>query len=801
MSNGLEDFSLFDLFRMEAEEQVRVLQAELIQVESGTATAASLEALMRAAHSLKGAARIIGLDVIVHLTHAMEDRFVAAQAGNTLSSADVDRMLTATGWLARLQATSEAETASWLEVNTPAIEAFAATFAAHSQPPMVGEPSQSQPVPDPHPAPGGAASQASTPVEPPPSPQISPQQPSAAPVTRQTAPAHVEEEDGIFAQLSPQERASSERSVRIVAGRFDQILSLASETLVASRKLAAQSELFERYQRSIARALHNLEDPEATTAARAASEREIDRQTTSLAAHISELNLIFQANELTSERLYRAVLAGRLRPFSEGATGVARLVRDTARNLGKQVRLEVLGERTRVDRDILERLEAPISHLITNAIDHGIEAPTDRVAAGKPAEAHLRLHARHENGRLVITVRDDGRGIHLDELRGRILQRNLVPAEALSGLSPNELFEFLFLPGFSTRESVSTVSGRGVGLNVVQSMVQEAGGSVTVTSEPGVGTVFRLTLPVTRSVVKVIRLQVEGEFYAVPLVRIDRVANLEPIANPGDSGAPALTVEFDGKELPVANLGHLLGLTGSALPNASRAGEPVPMLIAGGVAFAVDRLVDQVELSVRRLDRRLGKIPGVSSASLDENGLPLLILDVEDLIQTALGRSTTTATAGGLSLAAHILVVDDSHTVREMERRILVRAGYTVTTAQNGQEAWNLLRLNDYDLLVSDVDMPQMGGIELVTKVRDNPRLAHIPVIILSYKDREEDRRRGLEAGADFYLTKGDFQNDAFRLAVVDLIGPAEPIAPDGTGSAGEIAKYPQDRQDSGSTA
>jgi len=587
--------------------------------------------------------------------------------------------------------------------------------------------------------------------------------------------------------------------VRIVAGRFDQILSLASETLVASRKLAAQAELFERYQRAIARTLHNLEDPTATPAARTASEREIDRQTTSIASHISELNLIFRANELTSERLYRAVLAGRLRPFSEGTTGVARLVRDTARDLGKQVRLEVLGERTRVDRDILERLEAPISHLITNAIDHGIEMPADRVAAGKPAEAHLRLHARHENGRLVITVRDDGRGIHLDELRDRIVQRNLVPREAVSGLSPNELFEFLFLPGFSTRSSVSTVSGRGVGLNVVQSMVQEAGGSVTVSSEPGVGTVFRLTLPVTRSVVKVIRLQVEGEFYAVPLVRIDRVAQsyLEPIPGSGDSEARTLTVEFEGKMLPVVNLGHLLGLTANPLPSASASGDPTSLLISGGVAFAVDRLVDEIELSVRRLDRRLGKIPGVSSASLDENGMPLLILDVEDLVQTAFGRSTTTATADGMSQAAHILVVDDSHTVREMERRILTRAGYTVTTAQNGQEAWNLLRLNDYDLLVSDVDMPQMGGIELVTKVRDNPRLATMPVIILSYKDREEDRRRGLEAGADFYLTKGDFQNDAFRLAVVDLIGPAEPLAPQKPGAVEPQHRQVQDGQDS----
>jgi two-component system sensor histidine kinase and response regulator WspE len=200
---------------------------------------------------------------------------------------------------------------------------------------------------------------------------------------------------------------------------------------------------------------------------------------------------------------------------------------------------------------------------------------------------------------------------------------------------------------------------------------------------------------------------------------------------------------------------------------------PVPLLFSGGFAFVVDRFIDQAELSVRRLDPRLGKIPGVSAAALDESGLPLLILDMDDLVQTAAGRSASaTTTAHDDSGAPRLLVVDDSHTVREMERRLLARAGYSVSTAQNGQEAWNLLRLNEYDLLISDVDMPQMNGIELVTRVRSNPRLSRLPVIILSYKDRAEDRSRGLEAGADFYLTKGSFENNSFLQAVIDLVGP-----------------------------
>jgi two-component system, chemotaxis family, sensor histidine kinase and response regulator WspE len=736
MSNGLEDFSLFELFRMEAEEQVRVLQAGLIGLESGAASAATLEALMRAAHSIKGAARIVGLDAIVNLTHAVEDRFVAAQKGKPLSSTEVDRMLTATDWLARVQAVPEAETATWFALHAPEIDAFTATFAESS---------------------AGAAE----PLAPPAVAVLSaPPQPPAAPEPEE------EPEEDIFVQRTGSKQPGRQRNIRIGAERFDQMMALASETLVASRTLAGYSMGLERLRHAVERLLQSVDDVDTTAAQKTTALREIDWRIASLGAQIAEFDHVARANERTAENLYRTVLAGRLRPFSDGITMAARLVRDTSRDLGKQVKLEILGEQTRVDRDILEKLEAPLSHLITNALDHGIETPAERVAAGKPAEAKLRVHARHENGRLVITVRDDGRGIYPEELRERIVARNLVTHETAAGLSDSELLEFLFLPGFSTRQNVNAVSGRGVGLNVVQSMVHEAGGSVVVESKPGAGTVFRMTLPVTRSVAKVLRIQVEGEGYAVPLVRVDRVAHMEPATDEDGSAF----VDFNGAKLRVVQLSSLLGLSNRTLPAGT-----IPLLLCGGVAFAVDRLVDEVELPVRRLDARLGKIPGVSAASLDENGLPLLILDMEELIQSATGEADrAVAVAAGTSSAAHILVVDDSHTVREMERRLLVRAGYQVTTAQNGQEAWNLLRLNDYDLLISDVDMPQMNGIELVMKVRENPRLGRMPVIILSYKDRDEDRQRGLDAGADFYLTKGDFQNENFRQAVVDLIGTAD---------------------------
>jgi two-component system sensor histidine kinase and response regulator WspE len=762
MSSGLEDFSLFELFRMEAEEQVCVLQAKLLDVESGETKAATLEALMRASHSLKGAARIVGLDVIVHLTHAMEDRFVAAQSGKVLSSSDIDLMLAATDWLARLQAVGEGETASWLETNSAAIEECAGNLRI-----VPPEDSPQAPVPG-----GATEAETVTPACEPSAPSLPAQSRSEAARPAPPAPKQRQEtaESGpdIFAPHSEEKRGSRERTVRMAADRFDSIVSLSAEALVAAHQLVECSETLERTHRAMAKAAQAIEDEEIAPDKLAAAQLDLDAQLSVLSSDLTALDQVVRANELTAEQLHRAALAGRLRPFSEGIAGVTRLVRDTARTLGKPVRVEIVGENTRIDRDILEKLEAPISHLVTNAIDHGIEAPVDRAAAGKPAEANLRLHARHENGRLVVTVSDNGNGIDIERVRERVIERKLAAQETAEHLSESELLEFLFLPGFSTREATSIYSGRGVGLNVVQSMVQEAGGSVMVSSTLGAGTVFRLTLPVTRSVVRAIRVAIAGEHYAIPMVRIDRVVCVEPEEHEGKT-----VVVYNGQAYPIIVLATLLGLGDGAVQHGA-----VPLLLCGGFGFAVDRVIDQAELSVRRLDPRLGKIPGVSAASLDENGDPLLILDVDDLIQTAAGDSATAVSVKGDDGAApHILVVDDSHTVREMERRLLVRAGYTVTAAMNGQEAWNLLRLNDYDLLISDVDMPQMNGIELVTRTRENHRLARLPIIILSYKDREEDRRRGLEAGADFYLAKGSFDNGSFLQAVVDLVGEAGPTS------------------------
>ena len=282
--------------------------------------------------------------------------------------------------------------------------------------------------------------------------------------------------------------------------------------------------------------LQNLEDRLSDHKdALPAAERELLTTTLARAAQsaqglgetIEGMEEFTRVSEDLSSRLHHEVLTSRMRPLTDGIRGFPRLVRDLARELGKQARFEIVGETTGVDRDILDRLEAPLNHLIRNALDHGLETPEDRRAAGKPPVGTIRLEARHAAGMLQIVLSDDGRGISLEQLRNKVVERGLTTTAMAERLNEAELLEFLFLPGFSTKEEVTEVSGRGVGLDVVQSMVQAVRGSVKVTSRPGKGTRFVLQLPITVSVIRALLVEIAGEPYAFPLNRIDRILMLD----------------------------------------------------------------------------------------------------------------------------------------------------------------------------------------------------------------------------------------------------------------------------------
>ncbi|MFM9011956.1 MAG: response regulator [Planctomycetota bacterium] len=516
----------------------------------------------------------------------------------------------------------------------------------------------------------------------------------------------------------------------------------------------------------------------ATVAAMLSTIRErADAGLAALTRHVEDFESFARRNEDLSNRLHHEVIVSRMRPLADGIRGFPRLVRDVSRTLGKQVRFEVRGEQTGVDRDILDKLEAPLSHLIRNSLDHGIETPAEREASGKPATGTIRLEARHRAGMLQLTLSDDGRGIDVERLRGQAVARGLVARQVADQLTELELLEFLFLPGFSTKEQVTELSGRGVGLDVVQSMVKSVGGSVRVATHLGRQTVFTLQLPITMSVIRALLVEIGGEPYAFPLTRIDQILFVRAEDIRTVEGRQYF--DRDGVSIGLVMAAQILEAPAPVTP------DPMPVVVISdrGQQFGmiVDSFLGERDLEVRPLDPRLGKVPDVNSASLLENGDPVLIVDIEDLVRSIdnvlMGRRLSRVEFERMAEQARqrkrILVVDDSITVRELERQLLQGRGFAVDVAVDGMDGWNAIRGTHYDLVVTDVDMPRMDGIGLVSLIKADPARRETPVVIVSYKDREEDRLRGLDAGANRYLTKSSFHDETFVDTIIDLIGEA----------------------------
>jgi two-component system sensor histidine kinase and response regulator WspE len=765
----LSGFSMLDLFRQETEAQTAILNEGLLALEQNPQDRDRLAALMRAAHSVKGAARIVGLDAAVQVAHALEDCFVAAQRAQFLidpPAADV--LLRGVDLLAQIARLPESESATWPaqhQTDLADLTSQLAAIRARTLPSPPSPPSESPATPPP-PQPDAQSAKS----VPGPATAAMPAQPAPAPAPASEGP-------------SPER---GQTAVRVSADQLNRMLGMMGELMVQTRwfdPFAAQLLELKRKQDDLARLVGRLRDrspdaaPDSAQAQTLAEvQRALDECRQRIVARLEEFDFFAcQASDLT-ERLYREGIASRLRPFAEGTHGFARMVRDLARQLNKQARLEIQGQQTGVDREILDRLEAPLTHLLRNGLDHGLETPAERQAAGKPAEGLLTLTARHHSGQLHVTVADDGRGIDLERLRAQVTARELISAELAARLSEPELLEFLFLPGFSTANAVTELSGRGVGLDVVRSFTQSVGGLVRVENRPGAGLLFHLQLPITLSVVRALLVEVGGEPLAIPLARIHQLASTNRDAIRTLEGRWYLTVDQ-------ANIGLVDARELLELPSPRPRPAQWPVVILGdrirGYGLVVDRLLGESKLVVRHLDAQLGKVRDVASVSLLNDGSPVLILDPEDLIrsienQLAGGRLKhfqSTPTAAPVKKPKRILVAEDSLTVRELERKLLVQRGYLVDVAVDGMEAWNDARLGHYDLIISDVDMPRLNGIDLVRNLKRDPRLSPTPIIIVSYKDRDEDRLRGLEAGANHYLAKSSFHDDSFLTTVTDLIG------------------------------
>jgi two-component system, chemotaxis family, sensor histidine kinase and response regulator WspE len=765
--------SLLELFRAEAEAQTTLLTNGLLELERHPGEPQTYDSLMRAAHSLKGAARIINLPEAVRLAHAFEDCFVAASRGQIiLGQPEIDLVLPGVDLLAQLAKKSELELSSWGEDNRGSIEAFLRSLGALRQPGGPRPPN----------LPPGSASYGLEGLRE--SLLAEGRLGSMGKRPDQTAPLMEPPHALAMAKDEP-----AERVLRLGAGNLNRLLALAGESLVESRWLrpfADSLQQIKRHHTSLARQLERLAlslpggaVDDRVRALLNEMPREVAQAEQFLANRLQELDQFDRRSAHLSQRLYLEVIRTRMRPFSEGVRRFPRMVRDLARGLGKQVSFEILGENTQVDRDILERLETPLAHLLRNAVDHGCESPPTRKAAGKPATCMLRLEARHSAGVLLVTVWEDGAGVDLEAIRRGITRKGLVEPNRARTLSEPELLEFLFLPGFTLKDTVTEISGRGFGLDVVQNMIKSVRGAIRLTNQPGKGLRVQLQLPLTLSVLRALLVEVGGEAYAVPLNRINRLLKL-PRATVGVIEGRH-TFALGDQQVSLLSAAQALDCSAPKI-----SGSELSVVVLGDrsarYGLMVDRFLGERELVVQPLDPRLGKVQDISAAALMENGEPVLILDVDELVRSidnlaSQGRLARLQAPGLLSAGKRpkrILAVDDSLTVRELERKLLTSRGYLTEVAVDGAEAWDAVRSGEYDLVITDVDMPRLDGIQLATLIKKDSLLKSLPVLIVSYKDRPEDRMRGLEAGADYYLTKGSFQDEVLMQAVVDLIGEPE---------------------------
>ena len=754
----MRDASLLELFSLEADAQTQVLSAGLLALERNPTQADQLEACMRAAHSLKGAARIVGVDAGVSVSHVMEDCLVSAQEGRLyLQPEHIDALLQGTDLLMRIATPGN-------DIGPADIEAYVALMERLLDPSQLSAKVAPSAPPPPESAPAPVVEE--LPPEPEPAP----------PVTSEPARQNKRMTEG------------GERVLRVTAERLNSLLDLSSKSLVETQRLKpylASLQRLKRIQSQSARALDTLDGQLKTVdlnleaqEALADTRRLLSEAQALLAEKHAELDEFgWQAGQ-RAQVLYDTALACRMRPFADVLAGQVRMVRDLGRSLGKQVRLEIEGEKTQVDRDVLEKLEAPLTHLLRNAVDHGIEMPEQRLLAGKPAEGLIRLRASHQAGLLVLELSDDGNGVDLERLRGTIVDRHLSPLETAQRLSEEELLTFLFLPGFSLRDKVTEVSGRGVGLDAVQHMVRQLRGAVVLEQTAGQGSRFHLEVPLTLSVVRSLVVEVGEEAYAFPLAHIERMCDL----------APDDIVQLEGRQ-HFWHEGRHVGLVAASQllqrPAGQNNDETLKVVVIrerdAVYGIAVERFIGERTLVVLPLDDRLGKVQDISAGALLDDGSVVLIVDVEDMLRSVdkllnTGRLERIARRSQQATEAprkRVLVVDDSLTVRELQRKLLLNRGYEVAVAVDGMDGWNALRSEDFDLLITDIDMPRMDGIELVTLLRRDSRLQSLPVMVVSYKDREEDRRRGLDAGADYYLAKASFHDDALLDAVVELIGGA----------------------------
>ncbi len=655
--------------------------------------------------------------------------------------------------------------------------------------PVPADPPPPSPTPKPasRPEPAPVAASESTPEPPPPKPAPKPTAPSTTPKPPdETIRVSVAKLDVMMAQVGELQvtHTGSEQRLTEIA----ELLEIVEAWEERWRKVRPESRKFlSSIPRGSVRPVEPASGEKNGTAVASPPSRTLrtiaeflESNESSLKAVLARLNTLRRFVQADHRRMSQVALdlqedvrRIRMRPIGTVFDSFPRMVRDIARSVQKEVALVIEGGEHEMDRSVLEQIQGPLVHLIRNSIDHGLESPEDRVASGKPRQGTLRITASPRGASLQIEVVDDGAGINPAKVKASAVKKGVLTADSAAALSEHEALWLIFRPGFSTRNEVTDLSGRGVGLDAVHEVVEQLGGLIDLESTPGKGTRFTLSLPMAVATTLCMLVRSVGRTFGLPVHNVVRIGQIKA-EDIGRAGGRPVIVDA-GRPIPLARLDESLDLPGPADQGRT-------FLVLGSadsrVAFMVDSVLGIQDVVIKALPAPLSRVPRIAGAAILGNGEVVVVLSVPELLRSLRSgagmRSVIASPAHAPKEKAPektvILVADDSFTTRTLEKNILESAGYDVRVAADGLEAWRRLQEGGIDLLVSDVNMPNMDGFELTAKVRSDATLKMLPVVLVTSLDSQEDREMGVRAGADAHIVKGSFDQDNLLDAIRRLI-------------------------------
>ncbi len=774
------DNDLLETFQAELDEYLGILNKGLLALERNPTRDEReelLAELFRVAHSMKGASRAVGLQDISGIADRMEDLISAVQSGELTPTPDFfDAFFPAVDAVQEAMAAyllGESNSGGRHDSLLTTLESVLKGDVPYASSPPSGHESESEPEPvteiEPERVPDSEL--ASVPA--------SESRPSAA-----AAVIHAKPSDSSI--RSP----DTEATIRVATAKLDALMDSMGEILVTRMsseqrlaELRVLDERLARWQRSWRQMRtyysflrrQNGQDPETAPLVDflAANEEnlnavgeEIRSTTTSFAGDYSRLTIL-------TDDLQDRVRTLRMLPVATLFDVFPRMVRDLAHERGKEIDLQIEGADCEVDRHVLEAMKDPLTHLLRNAVDHGIEPPEERIAAGKQRAGNIHLRAGQKGNTIVLEVSDDGAGINLEMIRRAAVDRRLVTEQESASISDQETIDLIFLSGFSTSSEVTDLSGRGVGLDVVRQNLEKLQGLIEVDSAPGLGSTFTLILPLTLTTNRVLLVAVGGQLVAVPTTSVQRILRVGITDMGSVEGRPAIS--DDGRILELISLGQALGMDLPEMPMEPE--QMISVIILGAaekrIAFRVDELRGTQEVVMKTIGRQLRRVRGVSGATILGSGQVVMILNVADLIKLPHVRPEAPAALQVKRkeiIRRRVLVVDDSITTRTMEKNILENAGYHVLVAADGEEAWGIVQSEELDAIVADIHMPHMDGFVLTEKVKGDERYRELPVVLVTALDSHQDKIRGLESGADAYITKQTFDQTHLLETIERLI-------------------------------